>query len=169
MARLDGKTAVITGGNSGIGLETARAFVKEGARVIVFGRNQQSLDAAVRELGDKAIGVRGDVSKQADLDELFSVAKEQFGKLDILFVNAGIAKPSAIGETTEEFFDETFGINVKGAYFTIQTALPLLRELLSFGLGEAAVLEKLVERFPELRSLVESGKQEPRRENSSRV
>lgn len=128
MARLSGKTAVITGGNSGIGLQTARAFVAEGAQVVIFGRNQKTLDDAAKQIGGGVVAVQGDVTRQADLDRLFATAKETFGGIDVLFVNAGIAKPSAIGETTEEFFDETFSVNVKGAYFTIQTALPLLRK-----------------------------------------
>ena len=128
MARLSGKTAVITGGNSGIGLQTARAFVTEGAQVVIFGRNQKTLDDAAKQIGGGVVAVQGDVTRQADLDRLFATAKETFGGIDVLFVNAGIAKPSAIGETTEEFFDETFSVNVKGAYFTIQTALPLLRK-----------------------------------------
>ncbi|MBE9115076.1 glucose 1-dehydrogenase [Lusitaniella coriacea LEGE 07157] len=128
MARLAGKAAVITGGNSGIGLETAKAFIREGARVIIFGRDRATLDKAVEELGEGAISVQGDVINEQDLERLFETAKEQFGGLDILFVNAGIAPAQPIETITEEFFDRIFDINVKGAFFTVQRALPLLRQ-----------------------------------------
>ncbi|MGD2182297.1 glucose 1-dehydrogenase [Lusitaniella coriacea] len=128
MARLAGKAAVITGGNSGIGLETAKAFIREGARVIIFGRDRATLDKAVEELGEGAISVQGDVINEQDRERLFEKAKAQFGGLDILFVNAGIAPAQPIETITEEFFDRIFDINVKGAFFTVQKALPLLRQ-----------------------------------------
>lgn len=126
MSKLSGKIAVITGGNSGIGLATAKLFVKEGATVFITGRRQAELDAAVAEIGGNAIAVQGDVSNLADLDKLFAEVKAKFGHIDILFANAGIADLSPIGAVTEEHFDKTFGINVKGLLFTVQKALPLL-------------------------------------------
>ena len=128
MARLDGKVAVITGGNSGIGLATAHTFVDEGAKVVLFGRNQETLDEAVAGLGDAAIGVQGDVSNLADLDRLYDTAREAFGRVDILFVNAGIAPMAPLTEVDEALFDKVFDVNVKGAFFTVQKALPLLQE-----------------------------------------
>ena len=128
MLKLAGKTAIITGGNSGIGLATAHAFVREGARVILFGRSRQTLDAAVDSLEGKAISVQGDVKNMADLDRLHQVARDNFGGLDILFVNAGIAQAAPLEATLEELFDEVMGINFKGAYFSIQKVLPLLND-----------------------------------------
>jgi len=126
MSKLSGKIAVITGGNSGIGLATAKLFAKEGAIVVITGRRQAELDAAVAEIGGNVVGVQGDVSNLADLDRLYAEVKAKFGHFDILFANAGIAELSAIGAVTEEHFDKTFGINVKGLLFTVQKALPLL-------------------------------------------
>ncbi len=130
MKRMNGKVAVVTGGNSGIGLSAARAFVREGAQVAIFGRNAETLQAAVSELnGDGgAIAIQGDVTNEADLQHLFDDVKERFGGVDALFVNAGVATPSPFGQTTPELFDRHFDINVKGAYFTVQKALPLLNE-----------------------------------------
>ena len=128
MSKLSGKIAVITGGNSGIGLATAKLFAKEGATVVITGRRQAELDAAVAEIGGNAIGVQGDVSKLADLDKLYAEVKAKFGHIDIVFANAGIVELSPIGTVTEEHFDKTFGINVKGLLFTVQKALPLLRD-----------------------------------------
>ncbi|GAA1446494.1 SDR family oxidoreductase [Nocardiopsis tropica] len=123
---LAGKVAVVTGANSGIGLAIARRFAAEGARVFLAGRRQEPLDAAVAEIGSAAIGVRTDVSVQTDLDNLYSVVREEAGRIDVLVANAGSAVPQRLGEITEEAIDATFGTNVKGTVFTVQKALPLL-------------------------------------------
>jgi NAD(P)-dependent dehydrogenase (short-subunit alcohol dehydrogenase family) len=125
---LAGKVAVVTGANSGIGLAIARRFAEEGARVFLTGRRQEPLDAAVAEIGPAATGVRADVSVQADLDHLYSVVREEAGRIDVLVANAGSAVPERLGEITEEAIDATFGTNVKGTIFTVQKALPLLSE-----------------------------------------
>jgi NAD(P)-dependent dehydrogenase (short-subunit alcohol dehydrogenase family) len=124
--KLEGKVAVVTGGNSGIGLATAKRLVAEGAYVFVTGRRQAELDAAVKEIGETVTGVRGDVSNLADLDRLYATVKAQKGRIDILFANAGNAEMAPLGEITEEHFDKIFGINVKGLLFTVQKALPLI-------------------------------------------
>jgi NAD(P)-dependent dehydrogenase (short-subunit alcohol dehydrogenase family) len=126
--KLEGKIAVITGGNSGIGLATAKRFVSEGANVFIFGRRQNEIDAGVSEIGKNVIGIQGDVSNLADLDRLFDVVKDQKGHLDILFANAGIAQFVPLGEISEEHFDKIFRINVKGLLFTVQKALPILED-----------------------------------------
>ena len=126
--KLEGKIAVITGGNSGIGLATAKRFVSEGANVFIFGRRQNEIDAGVSEIGKNVIGIQGDVSNLADLDRLFDIVKDQKGHLDILFANAGIAQFAPLGEISEEHFDKIFRINVKGLLFTVQKALPILEE-----------------------------------------
>jgi NAD(P)-dependent dehydrogenase (short-subunit alcohol dehydrogenase family) len=128
MKRLEGKVAVVTGGNSGIGLATAKRLHDEGARVAIAGRSRQTLDEAVRLLGNDALAVQADVSQLADLDKLFTTVKQRFGKIDVLFVNAGVAKLAPLDRVTEEHYDEQFDINTKGAYFTIQKALPLLND-----------------------------------------
>lgn len=128
MKRLEKKNAVITGGNSGIGLATAKAFVEQGARVIIFGRNQKSLDEAVKTIGGGILAVKGDVANLADLDILFNRAKEKLGSLDVLFVNAGIGKFAPFESISEAFFDEVMAVNFKGAFFTVQKALPLLNK-----------------------------------------
>jgi NAD(P)-dependent dehydrogenase (short-subunit alcohol dehydrogenase family) len=126
--RLDGKIAVITGGNSGIGLATAQRFVSEGAYVFISGRRQSELDAAVKQIGKKNVtGVQGDVSNLADLDRLYAKVKEQKGRIDILFANAGIIELAPLGSITESHFDKIFNINVKGLLFTVQKALPLFQ------------------------------------------
>jgi NAD(P)-dependent dehydrogenase (short-subunit alcohol dehydrogenase family) len=126
MSKLSGKIAVITGGNSGIGLATAKLFAKSGATIVITGRRQAELDAAVAEIGNDAVGVQGDVSKLTDLDRLYAEVKAKFGRIDILFANAGIVELGPIGSITEDHFDKIFGINVKGLLFTVQKALPLL-------------------------------------------
>jgi NAD(P)-dependent dehydrogenase (short-subunit alcohol dehydrogenase family) len=126
--KLDGKVAVVTGGNSGIGLATARRFAAEGAKVVITGRRQAELDRAVAEVGHGAIGVQGDVSKLSDLDRLYDTVKKAHGRVDVLFANAGGGKFAPLGEITEEHFDREFGINVKGLLFTVQKALPLFTD-----------------------------------------
>jgi NAD(P)-dependent dehydrogenase (short-subunit alcohol dehydrogenase family) len=126
MKRLDGKTAVVTGGGSGIGLGSARRFVEEGAFVYLFGRRQAALEAALGELGPQARAVRGSVTDLADLNRLYETVKAERGGLDILFANAGTGATAALGEITPEHYDETFDVNVKGLVFTVQKALPLM-------------------------------------------
>jgi NAD(P)-dependent dehydrogenase (short-subunit alcohol dehydrogenase family) len=126
--KLYGKIAVITGGNSGIGLATAKRFVSEGANVFIFGRRQNEIDAGISEIGKNVIGIQGDVSNLADLDRLYDVVKDQKGHLDILFANAGIAQFAPLEEISEEHFDKIFRINVKGLLFTVQKALPILED-----------------------------------------
>lgn len=128
MPRLEGKVAVVTGGNSGIGLATAQRFVAEGAYVFITGRRQAELDAAVKLMGKNVTGVQGDVSNLADLDKLYSTVKRQKGRLDIVFANAGGGVFAPLGAITEEQFDKTFNSNVKGLLFTVQKALPLMAE-----------------------------------------
>jgi NAD(P)-dependent dehydrogenase (short-subunit alcohol dehydrogenase family) len=128
MSKLEGKVAVITGGNSGIGLATAERFVAEGAHVFITGRRQSELDAAVKRIGKNVTAVQGDVSKLADLDRLYATVKQQKGRIDILFANAGSGGLAPLGAITEELFDNTFGLNVKGLLFSVQKALPLFRD-----------------------------------------
>src|SRR3989454_7843166 len=111
MNKLEGKIALVTGGNSGIGLATAKRFVNEGAYVFITGRRKPELDAAVNEIGENVTGVQGDVSNLADLDRLFAQIKQEKGKLDIVFANAGIARYAPFGQITEEHFDSIFDIN----------------------------------------------------------
>jgi NAD(P)-dependent dehydrogenase (short-subunit alcohol dehydrogenase family) len=127
MNRLDGKTAVVTGGGSGIGLGAARRFVEEGAFVYIFGRRQEALDAALAQLGNRARAVRGSVTDLADLDRLYETVKAERGGLDVLFANAGTGSFARLGEITPEHYDQTFDVNVKGLLFTVQKALPLMR------------------------------------------
>lgn len=124
--RLSGKIALITGGSSGLGLATAQEFVAEGAHVFITGRHQGELDAAAKQIGTNITAVRGDIAKLDDLDRLYATIKEQKGRLDILFANAGSGEFMALEEVTEEHFDKYFGINVKGTLFTVQKALPLM-------------------------------------------
>jgi NAD(P)-dependent dehydrogenase (short-subunit alcohol dehydrogenase family) len=128
MSKLPGKVAVITGGSSGIGLATAKRLVAEGAYVFITGRRQSELDAAVSTIGKNVTGVQGDVSKLADLDRLYASVRQQKGHIDILFANAGIGEFAPLGAITEEHFDKTFNANVKGMLFTVQKALPLLKD-----------------------------------------
>ena len=126
MGKLEGKIALITGGNGGIGLATAKQFVNEGAYVFITGRREPELDAAAKEIGRNVTGVQGDVSNLADLDRLFTQIEREKGKLDVVFANAGVAKYAAFGKITEQFYDSIFDVNVKGLLFTVQKALPLL-------------------------------------------
>jgi len=126
MSRLQNKTAVVTGGGSGIGLAAAKRFVAEGAFVYVFGRRQAALDAALAQLGPAARAVRGSVTEPADLDRLYQSVKAERGGLDILFANAGTGLLAPLGEITAEHYDQTFDVNVKGLLFTVQKALPLM-------------------------------------------
>jgi len=142
MGKLDGKIALITGGNSGIGLATAKQFVSEGAYVFITGRRDAELAAAVKEIGKNVTGVQGDVANLNDLDRLFAQIKREKGKLDIVFANAGVAKYAPFGTITEEFYDWTFDINVKGLLFTVQKALPLLPDGASIILNASIVASK---------------------------
>ncbi|CRM78903.1 SDR family NAD(P)-dependent oxidoreductase [Pseudomonas marginalis] len=126
MSRLDGKIAVITGGNSGIGLATAIRFAAEGAQVVIVGRRQEELDKALGLIGPTAIAIQGDISRLDDLERIFTHIKSVKGRVDVLFANAGLGDFQPLGSITEESFDRTFGINVKGTLFTVQTALPLM-------------------------------------------
>lgn len=128
MKKFEGKVAVITGGNSGIGLATAQQFVSEGAYIFITGRRQSELDAAVKQIGENVSSVQGDVSNLEDLDRLYAKVKEQKGMIDILFANAGVGELSLLGTITEAQFDKIFGVNVKGLLFTVQKALPLFRD-----------------------------------------
>jgi NAD(P)-dependent dehydrogenase (short-subunit alcohol dehydrogenase family) len=140
--RLEGKVALITGGNSGIGLATAKQFVNEGAYVYISGRRDTELAAAVKEIGKNVTGIQGDVSNLGDLDRLFAQIKREKGKVDIVFANAGVATYAAFGKITEEHFDSIFGINVKGLLFTVQKALPLLPDGASIILNASIVASK---------------------------
>jgi len=126
MTRLKGKTAVITGGATGIGLAAAKRFIEEGAFVFIFGRRQAALDAALADLGPNARAVKGSVSDEADLGRLYAVVKAERGSLDIVFANAGAGGPLPLGQITAGHIDETFDTNVKGTIFTVQKALPLM-------------------------------------------
>ena len=128
MEKLQGKVAVITGGSSGIGLATAQRFVDEGAYVFITGRRQSELDAAAKQIGKNVTGVQGDVSNIADLDRLYATVKQQKGRIDVLFANAGIIELAPLGSITESHFDKIFNINVKGLLFTVQKALPLFQD-----------------------------------------
>src|SRR5437588_12158647 len=142
MGKRDGKVALVTGGNSGIGLATAKQFVSEGAYVFITGRREPELAAAVKEIGRNVTGVQGDVSKLGDLDRLFAQIKREKGRLDIVFANAGIAKYAPFGTITEEHYDSIFNINVKGLLFTVQKALPLLPDGASVILNASIVASK---------------------------
>src|SRR6267143_1850963 len=142
MGKLDGKVAVVTGGNSGIGFATAKRLVADGAYVFITGRRKAELDAAAREIGRNVTAVQGDVSSLADLDRLFATVKELKGRIDILFANAGIAEPAPLGAIREDQFDRTFGANVKGVLFTVQKALPLVPDGASIILNSSIVGSK---------------------------
>ncbi|MFK7698020.1 SDR family NAD(P)-dependent oxidoreductase [Pseudomonas caspiana] len=126
MSRLNGKVAVITGGNSGIGLASAIRFAEEGAQVVIVGRRQEQLDTALQLIGHNAIAIQADISNLNDLDRVYAEVKTNLGRIDVLFANAGLGDFEPLGSITEESFDRTFGINVKGTLFTVQKALPLM-------------------------------------------
>ncbi|WP_018501403.1 glucose 1-dehydrogenase [Parafrankia discariae] len=147
MGQLAGKTAVVTGGTTGIGLAAARRLAEEGAHVFVTGRREAELDAAVKEIGADATGVQGDVSDLADLDRLYRVVAERGRPVDVLFANAGGGSFATLEQVTEEHFDETFAINVKGLLFTVQKALPLLADGASIILTSSTTATTGVEAF----------------------
>ena len=142
MCNLQGKVALVTGGTSGIGLATAKLFVAEGAYVFITGRRETELKSAVKEIAENVSGIQGDVSRLKDLDRLFAQIKQEKGKLDILFANAGTAKYAPLGTITEEFYDSIFDVNVKGLLFTVQKALPLLPDGASIILSASVVASK---------------------------
>jgi NAD(P)-dependent dehydrogenase (short-subunit alcohol dehydrogenase family) len=142
VAKLEGKIALVTGGNSGIGLATAKQFVKEGAYVFITGRRDSELAAAAKEIGRNVTAVQGDVANMADLDRLFAQIKREKSSLDIVFANAGVAKFAPFGKITEELYDSIFDVNVKGLLFTVQKALPLLRDGASIILNASIVGSK---------------------------
>ena len=139
MKRLEGKVAVVTGGNSGIGLATAKRLQEEGAKVAIAGRSRKTLDDAVRAIGNGVVAVQADVAKLTDVDKLYAEVSKKLGKIDVLFVNAGVAKFAPLSETSEDGYDEVFNINIKGAYFTIQKALPFLNDGASIILNTSVV------------------------------
>jgi NAD(P)-dependent dehydrogenase (short-subunit alcohol dehydrogenase family) len=142
MLKLERKVAVITGGTSGIGLATAQRFVAEGAYVFVTGRRQPELDEAVKLIGRNVTGVRGDIANLADLDRLYATVKREKGQIDVLFANAGTGAFAPLGAITEEHYDGIFDVNVKGTLFTVQKALPLLRDGASVILNASIVGSK---------------------------
>jgi len=142
VGKLDGKTALITGGTSGIGLATAKKFVDEGAYVFVTGRRDPELAAAVKEIASNVTGIKGDVSNFDDLDRVFAQIRHEKGKLDIVFANAGVAKYARLGSITEELYDSIFDINVKGLLFTVQKALPLMPDGAAIILNASIVASK---------------------------
>lgn len=149
MGKLDGKVALITGGDSGIGLATAQRLVADGAHVFITGRRKRELDAAVEQIGRTVTAVEGDVSQLADLDRLIETVQERTGRIDILFANAGVGQGAPLGAISEEQFDSTFGGNVKGTLFTVQKALPLLPDgasiiLTSFIVGSKGFADRSV-------------------------
>jgi NAD(P)-dependent dehydrogenase (short-subunit alcohol dehydrogenase family) len=142
MGKLEGKIALITGGNSGIGLATANQFVNEGAYVFITGRREPQLSAAVKEIGRNVTGIPGDVANLGDLDRLFAQIKQEKGKLDVVFANAGITPQTPLGNITEEDYDSLFNANVKGLLFTVQKALPLMPDGGSIILNASIVASK---------------------------
>ena len=128
MQRLEGKVAVVTGGNSGIGLATAQRFLEEGAKVAISGRNQKTLAEAVKQLGKDVLAVQADTAHLGEVERFLGEVKKRLGKIDVLFINAGVAKFAPLTDTPETIFDEQFDINIKGAYFTIQKAVPYLND-----------------------------------------
>ena len=140
--KLEGKVALITGGNSGIGLATAKQFVNEGAYVFINGRREAELAAAKKQIGKNVTAIQGDVSNLHDLDRLFAQIKKEKGKIDVVFANAGVARYAPLGAITEDFFDSIFDINVKGVLFTVQKSLSLLRDGGSIILNASIVASK---------------------------
>jgi NAD(P)-dependent dehydrogenase (short-subunit alcohol dehydrogenase family) len=140
--RFEGKTVAITGGNSGIGLATAKLFHAEGAKVAISGRDQKTLDEAVKAIGGDTLAVKADVSKLDEIDKFFTQVAEKFGKIDALFANAGIAKFAPVADSNEKLFDETFDTNVKGLYFTLQKSLPHLKDNAGIVLNSSVVNSK---------------------------
>ena len=128
MSKLEGKVAVVTGGSAGIGFATAEEFIAQGAKVIITGRNQQTIDDAVEKLGSNAIGIRADAANLSDTESLVAQVQSQFGKVDVLFVNAGVAMQEPVGQITEETFDTIVDINFKGAVFTTEKFIPILND-----------------------------------------
>src|SRR6201996_8521994 len=128
MGKLEGKVAVITGGTDGLALESAKLFVEEGAYVFITGRKKETLDKAVKQIGRDVTGVQGDAANLDDLDRLFETVKREKGTIDILFASAGVGEPVPLGQITEEHFDKTFDLNVRGTLFTVQKALPLFND-----------------------------------------
>lgn len=126
--RFDNKVVVVTGGTSGIGLATARAFAAEGASVFITGRRQEALDAAVKAIGGRVTGVRGDMASLADIDRLYDAVQQQHAQIDVIFANAGGGEMASLGAITEEHYQSIFDTNVKGVLFTVQKALPLLKD-----------------------------------------
>src|SRR6266853_1832342 len=142
MKRLEDKVAVVTGGNSGIGLATAKRLHEEGAKVAISGRSKKTLDEAVKTIGNGLVAIEADVAKLTDVDKLYEEVSRKLGKIDVLFVNAGVAKFVPFADTSESIYDEQFDINIKGAYFTIQKALPLLNDGASIILNTSVVGQK---------------------------
>jgi NAD(P)-dependent dehydrogenase (short-subunit alcohol dehydrogenase family) len=142
MRRLEGKVAVVTGGNSGIGLASAKRLLDEGARVAIAGRSQKTLDEAQKYLGNGTLAVQTDVAKLADLDKLYAAVSKKLGKIDVLFVNAGVANFAPFADTTEQVYDTNFDINAKGAFFTIQKAIPFLNDGASIILNTSVAGQK---------------------------
>jgi NAD(P)-dependent dehydrogenase (short-subunit alcohol dehydrogenase family) len=147
MGALEGKVAVITRGNSGIGLATAKRFVKEGAYVFIIGRRQAELDKAVSLIGENVTAIKGDVSKLDDLDRLYETVRRVKGRVDIVFANAAAVDPVSLQESTPESFDKHFNLNVRGAYFTVQKALPLLADKASIILSGSAAWQMGIPAF----------------------
>lgn len=145
--KLSGKVALVTGGSTGIGLASAQEFAAQGATVFITGRRQVELDAAVALIGSNAVGIKGDVGNRADLEHVFSLIEAQAGHLDIVFANAGVADMLPLGSITEEHFDHIFNINVKGLLFTVQNALPLLKDGGSVILNASTTATKGTENF----------------------
>jgi len=140
--RFDGKTVIVTGGNSGIGLATAKLFYDEGAKVAISGRDQKTLDEAIKIIGSGTLAVKADVSKLPDVDKFYAQVTSKFGKIDAIFANAGIAKFAPAVATSEQLFDEIFDINVKGLYFTLQKAIPLLNDNAAIVINSSVVNSK---------------------------
>src|SRR5258705_5561077 len=157
MGKLDGKIALVTGGNSGIGLATAKQFVHEGAYVFITGRRCAELAAAVKEIGRNVTGVQGDVSNVTDVERLFAQIKQEKGTLDIVFANAGVVRYAALGAISEEFFDSIFDTNLKGVLFTVQKGLPLLPDGASIILSASMVGSKGLPAYSVYSATVDGG------------